>query len=80
MNKDKKPLLDLEKELKSLGEEPALLEEEAVNHLLEMEDSKSTQVSSAAFGMFSVLLVLLAPLYMHIRKHLFKHSKRKGGA
>lgn len=77
MIKDEKSLLDLEKELKGLGEKPPLLEEETVKNLLEVEESISPQVSPAFFGMFSVLLVLLAPLYMHVRKYLFKYSKRK---
>lgn len=76
MNKD--DISPLELELKKLADQAPLLEEQDVDHLLEAEETKKDRASSTVFGVFNIILVLLAPLYMHIRKYLYKKSKRKG--
>lgn len=77
MNKD--DLSPLEQELKKLANDAPLLQEDEVDRLLESEEAKKEIASSTVFGMFSIVLVVLAPLYMHIRKFFYKKSKRKRG-
>lgn len=76
MNQD--DISPLEEELKRLADQTPLLQEQELDQLLEAEDNKKDRAKSSIFGMFNILLVLLAPLYMHVRKYLYRKSKRKG--